>query len=372
MGFTKRERDIVLLGILAMIAVGCLSMVAGQNWDSRVTGFPTKTETDINNHAQQILGKMTMQQKIGQLFMVVCPDEDAETMAKEYGFGGYILDEEWFAEKSKEKVESEIKVYQEKAEIPMFIGVHEEGGEVVPVSGNPNLRALAFLSPSELYITGGLNLVQSDAAEKSVLLKELGINMNFAPICDVCTEADAYMYDRAVAKDENVTFRYVDKVVSEMGRHEMIAVLNSFPGYGNMKSPTGTDDRSFQQLQSVDFLPIKSGISAGAPMVMVGHNTVTAIDDRNPASLSKSVHKMLRRDLGFEGVIITENLSALGADSSYAVSAIKAGNDMIYVHDPEPYIKAVSDAVRSGEISQERINESVLNVLKLKIVYGLL
>ncbi len=372
MGFTKRERDIVLLGILAMIAVGCLSMVAGQNWDSRVTGFPTKTETDIANRAQQVLGKMTMQQKIGQLFMVVCPDEDAKIVTKEYGLGGYVLDEEWFGEKSKEKVESEIKAYQDASEIPMFIGVHEEGGEVVPVSGNPNLRALAFLSPSELYITGGLSLVQSDAAEKSVLLKELGINMNFAPICDVTTEAGAYMYSRAVDKDENVTFRYVDKVVSEMERHEMISVLNSFPGYGNMTSPTGTDERSFQELQSADFLPIKAGISAGAKMVMVGHNTVTAIDEKHPASLSKSVHKMLRRELGFEGVIITEDLSALGDDPNYAVEAIKAGNDVLYVHNPEPYIKAVSDAVRTGEIPQERINESVLNVLKLKIAYGLI
>lgn len=370
----------IFVGVLALIAVALLGEVSRQNWHTRVTAYPTRTETAVEARAQQLLNSMTLEEKVGQMFLITCSAKEREAVIEQYAPGGIQLTQADFEGRSKHKVSALVADYQSMSHIPMLIGVTEEGGAAVPVSSNRDYRKLPFLSARELYTTGGLSLVETDTEEKCSLLKELGINTNFAPVADVTTEAVGAMYDRAVGQPAPTTARYVRSVVSVMGREKTIAAVKHFPGYGNLTGDTAaesvTDTRTMEELTSVDFLPFTEAIAEGVPIIVVGHMTCTAADEAYPASLSKEVHKVLRRDLGFDGVVATDDLTA-GAIAAYcdgetaAVTAIQAGNDLICTSDTT-HVEAVLQAVRMGAISEERIDESVLRILKLKIRYNLI
>ena len=160
-----------------------------------------------------------------------------------------------------------------------------------------------------------------------------------------------------------------------MSQEQMGSVLKHFPGYGN-NSDTHTgvayDERPYETFVNSDFLPFQAGIDAGADMVLVSHNVVSCMDDQEPASISLSVHNILRNELGFDGVIITDDLVMEGVrqfagDAEIAVRAVQAGNDMLCCTDFEVQVPAVIKAVETGEITEERLNESVLRILKMKI-----
>ncbi len=370
----------ITVGVLALIAVAMLGEVARQNWHNKVTAYPTKTETAIENRAQQLMGSMTLEEKVGQMFMVSCSPEERQSVIDRYAPGGITLLSDDFAGSSKNQVSAHIEAWQSAAKIPMLVGVNEEGGKVVPISSETRFRAMPFLSARELYTTGGLNLVETDTAERCRLLNELGINLNFAPVADVTNDPTAYMYDRAVGQPGAVTGRYVRTVVSVMNEAKVISVLKHFPGYGdlsgNTTEETVVDDRPAENFSEVDFLPFIDGIAAEVPVILVGHTVCVGFDDAHPASLSEDMHKVLRKELGFRGVIATDDLTA-GAVTAHcgteeaAVTAIRAGNDLLCTSD-YTQIDGVLEAVRSGELSEERINESVLRILKLKIRFNLI
>ena len=165
-----------------------------------------------------------------------------------------------------------------------------------------------------------------------------------------------------------------------MSDQHMGSVLKHFPGYGNnTDTHTGIsyDDRPLETFETSDFLPFSAGIKAGADMVLVSHNIVSSMDSQYPASLSPKIHDILRKQLGFSGVIITDDLYMDGVrqfadDQQVAVLAVQAGNDLLCCTVFEVQIPAVINAVKSGEISEERIDESVLRILNMKQRLGLL
>ncbi len=329
--------------------------------------------------AQEILDGMTLEEKVGQMFVARCPEENAAEKAAAYHLGGYILFGRDLSGKTQEEVVQNIRSYQEAAKIPLFIGVDEEGGTVNRVSTNPNLRAAPFWSPQKLYKKGGFELVRSDTKEKCDLLRSLGINLNMAPVCDVSQNPKDFIYKRSFGQDAEQTARYVQTVVEVMDQENMGSVLKHFPGYGNnADTHTGMayDGRSYETFQTADFLPFQSGIDSGADMVLVSHNIVKCMDEQYPASLSPKVHEILRTELGFSDVIMTDDL-AMGAVGDFvpagqaAVFAVQAGNDILCCTDFEVQMQAVLEAVQSGEISEERIDESVLRILRCKISRGI-
>ena len=165
-----------------------------------------------------------------------------------------------------------------------------------------------------------------------------------------------------------------------MAAQGMGSVLKHFPGYGGSQdthTSIARDDRPYEAFVQSDFLPFRAGIEAGAGMVLVSHNIVASMDGERPASLSPRVHEILREELGFEGVIITDDLDMAGAKEfagteQSAVLAVQAGNDLLCVTDYQVQIPAVLEAVRAGEISTERIDQSVLRILELKLALGIL
>ena len=339
------------------------------------TELPQKERTIRN-----ILNSMSMEEKVGQMFFVRCPTGMAANYVSQYHLGGYILFGRDFQDKTAQEVMGTIASYQAAADVPLLIGVDEEGGTVVRVSSNPNLFPYKCLSPQALYKDGGMEAIEEDAVTKNTTLLGYGINVNFAPVADVSTDPDDFMYDRAFGQDAQATAEYVKTVVTAMNRVGIGSVLKHFPGYGNnVDTHTGiaVDERPEETFLTSDFLPFDAGIIAGAGAVLVSHNIVNCMDDTLPASLSPEVHRVLREGLGFGGVILTDDLAmdavdAYAEDGSVAVLAVQAGNDMVVTTDFTEQIPLVITAVENGEIDEAVIDAAVIRILSWKYDLGLL
>ena len=331
---------------------------------------------------EEILSSMTLAEKVGQVFFVRCPAESAAEDVSAYYLGGYIL----FGRDTKDKTANEliqaIQSYQDNASVPLLIGVDEEGGPVVRVSSNPYLRSSKFQSPQKLFASGGMARVAADAREKDVLLKALGFNVNLAPVADVSTKSSDFIYPRAFGQDAAATADYVSAVTAQMAADGMGSVLKHFPGYGdNADTHTGiaVDERPYEDFVNSDFLPFSAGFQSGGAMtaVLVSHNIVECMDGELPASLSPNVHRVLREELDFDGVVMTDDLameavSAYAGDGAVAVMALEAGNDLVLTTDYRTQIPKVIGAVENGTLSEEAINTACRRVLRWKQALGLL
>lgn len=327
---------------------------------------------------EALLSSMTLEEKVGQMFFARCPKDGAAEMAK-YQFGGYILFGRDFNGYTADEIRANIQGYQNAAKIPLLIGVDEEGGTVVRMSSNPNLCEEPFWSPRLLYSTGGMRSVLYAETNKIQLFSDLGVNVNFAPVCDISTDPADFMYDRSLGEDPETTGDYVRQVVELYRENGKGTVLKHFPGYGNnADTHTGVaiDRRSYDSFRSADFIPFQAGMDAGAGCVLVAHNIVPCVDADAPASLSKAWHDVLRNDLEYDGCVITDDLY-MDAIQKYcgagyaAVRAVLAGNDLLCCTDYQNQYPAVLEAVQNGEISEERIDESVRRILRWKRQLGL-
>ena len=333
--------------------------------------------SDYYDLAYDKLKEMTLDEKIGQLLLVRYPDTNGVELLKEYGFAGYVFFEKDFKNRTKEEIVSMMNSLEEASDIPIVTAVDEEGGKVVRVSSNPALRDSAFMSPSELYSLGGFDKIENDTKEKSKLLKSLGINVNLAPVVDVSTDSSDYMYERTLKEDTALVSEYAKTVIEASKGTGVSYTLKHFPGYGsNADTHTGTstDTRSLEDIMNNDIPPFEAGINSGAEAVLVSHNIVNSIDMANPASLSPNVHDLLRDDLGFTGVIITDDIAmdAVSGIADVAVFAVKAGNNLIITTDYEESFNSIKTAVNDGEITEEDIDELVFRTLAWKYYKGLM
>lgn len=330
--------------------------------------------------AGTLLSEMTLEQKVGQMFFASWVSGDVVEAIAKWHFGGIVLFAPDFEHSDPSAIAETIRTYQSASAFPMLIGVDEEGGTVVRISRFAQFRDAKYQSPQEVFGQGGMEAIRADTVEKARFLTDLGINVNLAPVCDVSTDSADFIYARSFGRGAEETAEYVTAVVEEMGRAGIGSALKHFPGYGNnVDTHTGiaTDSRSLESFYLSDFLPFEAGIAAGADSVMVSHNIVYSMDDQLPASLSPNVHRILREDLGFAGVIMTDDLSMdaikdYTGDREAAVLAVLAGNDMIIGSAYADQIPAVIAAVQSGEIDESRIDDAVIRILMWKISLGLI
>ena len=328
-----------------------------------------------------VMDTMSPEQLVGQLFLARCPsDETALTDLARYHLGGYILFGRDFEEQSPITIKTTISSYQSTSNIPLLIAVDEEGGTVTRVSSQPLLRDEKFPSPRQLYANGGLNLLIQTETEKCHLLANLGINVNMAPVCDISTDPKAFMYDRSLGLEPNQTGSCIAAIVDTMSDLQIGSVLKHFPGYGNnadTHNAIAVDNRTLSTLVQVDLVPFRAGIEAGCDAILISHTVVTCLDEKMPASLSAPVIAYLREELGFTGVVVTDDLSMGAITRQYgaeeaAVLAILAGNDLLCSSDYGIQYQAVLSAVQDGRIPMERIRHAVSRVLRWKYALGLL
>lgn len=342
---------------------------------------------------EDLLSSLTLEEKIGQLFFVRCPGENALEDIGTYHLGGYVLFGRDFQDDAgnwltEEQFTQIIAGYQNAAladsGIPLLIGSDEEGGTVTRASRNPNLFAKLFRSPQKVAAEGtdSGNALAEDAWEKNSALLALGVNVNLAPVADVSTDPADFIYDRTLGQDAQSTASYVADVVTAMRETGIGSVLKHFPGYGsNVDTHTGiaVDERPLETFEKSDFLPFRAGIQAGegTAAVLVSHNIMTAVDESLPASLSPAVHQLLRTELNFDGVAMTDDLAmdavaAYAEDGAVAVMALQAGNDLIITTDYRTQIPLVIQAVESGTLSEDTIDTACRRVLTWKQTLGLL
>lgn len=342
---------------------------------------------------EDLLASLTLEQKVGQLFFVRCPDSGAAEDVSAYHLGGYVLFGRDFQDAAgawltREQFTAAVQSYQDAAAadtgIPLLIGSDEEGGTVTRASRNPNLFEKPFSSPQKLaaQATEHGSIFSEDAWEKNSRLLTLGINVNLAPVADVSTDPADFIYDRTLGQDAQATAAYAAEVVTAMKDCGIGSVLKHFPGYGsNADTHTGIalDQRSLETFRQSDFLPFAAGIEAGegTTAVLVSHNIMAAVDPDLPASLSPAVHDLLREELGFTGVAMTDDLAmdavaAYAQDGAVAVMALEAGNDLIITTDYRTQIPKVLEAVENGTLSMDTIDTACRRVLTWKQALGLL
>ena len=374
----------IILFLCLLLLTGCGAKETPAVTESTVPSIPepavTVAPTEPPDPIRLMLNEMSLEERVGQLFLARCDDNYALEHIEAYHLGGFVLFGRDFDGQTPETMRQKLETYQAAAKIPLLIGVDEEGGTVARVSARKAFRDQRFPSPRSLYNSSGMEAVLVCEKEKCLLLSFLGINVNLAPVCDITTDPKAFLYDRSLGQSPEITSEYVHDTVREMNSNRIGSCLKHFPGYGNnTDTHTGMayDSRSLAQLENQDLLPFAAGIAAGAGAILVSHTIVECFDPETPASLSPAVHQYLRQEMGFDGVIVTDDLAMEAITDAYgageaAVLAVLSGNDLLCSTEYTTQYEAVLAAVLEGRIDIDTLNSAVRRVLQWKIDLGLI
>ena len=347
----------------------------------------------IEEMAKKIVDEMTIDEKVYQMFIVL-PEQltgvgqvtaagtTTQEALEKYPVGGILyLSQNIVSRNQTQTMLSNVQAY---SKIPVFTAVDEEGGVVSRVGNNPNMGTTSFPSMKNIGSTGDSNQAYTVGYTIGNECKELGFNLDFAPVADVFSNPEnTVIGNRAFSDDPNITADMVSSCVRGFKDAKMLCALKHFPGHGDTIADSHYEaaitSKTLEELDELEFVPFVKGIEAGADFVMVGHIlTPNITDDYIPATLSNEMLSILRDELKFDGIIITDamNMEAITdyySSSEAAVTAVKAGIDMILV--PEDFHAAVSGvihALETGDITEEEINDSVIRIIQTKIRAGLI
>lgn len=335
----------------------------------------------IDEKVDQIVASMSQTEKLGQMVMIGIQgtkvDDDSLYMLNQYHMGGVILfDRNMESPEQVKQLTSDLQA-QSNEKVPLFIGIDEEGGDVVRMAE----KLTPPPSQKDIGATGDTEQAKTWAIKTAKSLKDMGINVNFAPVADVGSNDK-----RSYSTDTNTVIDFVRAATEGYQQENIIYTLKHFPGIGKGRVDSHVDSSSIdvakEVLMAEDILPFKTIIDENEPndyFILVSHLKYPALDEEYPASLSsKIMTDLLRNELGYKGIIITDDME-MGAVANHndfrsiGVNAVKAGADIVlvcheYEHQQEVYL-GLLDAVNSGEISQERIDESVKRIIKVKLLH---
>lgn len=400
-GITRR-RFLGACGIgAATLAMGSLAGCASGRDGAEEATPQESPEQARERRVDEVLASLTLEQRIAQLFMAtpesvaaLAEGEGAVTEASgplaeglaKAPVGGLV----YFAAnlESPDQVMGLLQEADEAARrtcgIPLLQGVDEEGGTVVRIAGRDGFDAQDVGDAADIGRSGDESQARRAAERIADYLGPLGFNADFAPVCDVADNPDsATMAERSFGAQADLVAAMAAAEVEGFRSRGLISCAKHFPGIGaavgdshdgRISVPSDAND-----LEACELVPFQAAIGAGVPLVMVGHLSVPEVTGSDvPASLSKDVViGLLRERLGFEGVIVTDSLS-MGAVADYCsvteavVEALKAGCDVpLMPDDLDAALSAVSAAIGSGELTAERIDESVRRILRVKLDYRL-
>ena len=384
----RNWRAVVYLLVLAALAV-LLVVVCVLRGQTAAQPEPTpRTSAAVRKDAAQtLLDGMTTREKICQLLIVhpeVLTDggtvtamtDELSAALRDYPVGGFLLSAGNMT--SGEQLAALTAALSSASATAPLVTVDEEGGRVARLMNTVGTTKLnSMYSYRSLGTQGAYDNAQTIARD----IAAYGFNTDFAPVADVWTnKRSSAIGDRAYSDDYDEAAELVAAAVKGFHDGGVICCLKHFPGHGSTKTDShdgaATVDKTLPQLRQEDLKPFVSGIAAGADMVMVGHLTVPTMDDA-PASVSrKIVTNLLRYDLGFRGVIVTDGLQmqalAQYTDGEKAVLALAAGNDMLLeISDVPGTVAAIEKALVDGTLTQAALDQSVLRILQLKLAHGI-
>lgn len=321
---------------------------------------------------------MSNEELAGQLIIGYCPtNSEAETAIANYSLSGYLYTSSNFYGMTMDQIKSTIASHKSKAKIAPIAAVMEEGGNVTTISG---YSEYTFLSPRSTFASGGLDEVKRIEGEKAHMLASVGVNLNLGTVCDMAEEQNHIMYSRSLGGTTEEVSQYASEVAKVSQNKGVSATLKHFPGYGTLPDPNVhvvVDERSAEQFKSADFKPFEAGAKAGVHCIMMSSVLVKNLDAKCISSLSPYMHTVLRDDLKYTGLIITDNLDA--ADfSAYAdgknvyVQAILAGNDQIVVSNIDSAYNAILSALNDGTLDLETAQKACTRVIAYKRTAGII
>lgn len=372
---------IIIIIVLAILGINNRSIF---NDDKQVIQDKQQIKQEnltIDEKVDQIVASMSQTEKLGQMVMIGIQgtkvDDDSLYMLNQYHMGGVILfDRNMESPEQVKQLTSDLQA-QSNEKVPLFIGIDEEGGDVVRMAE----KLTPAPSQKEIGATGDIEQAKTWAIKTAKSLKDMGINVNFAPVADVGSNDK-----RSYSTDANTVIDFVRAATKGYQQENIIYSLKHFPGIGKGKVDSHIDSSSIdvakEVLMTEDILPFKTIIDESDPndyFILVSHLKYLALDEEYPASLSSKIMiDLLRNELGYKGIIITDDME-MGAVANHndfrsiGVNAVKAGADIVlvcheYEHQQEVYL-GLLDAVNSGEISQERIDESIKRIIKVKLLH---
>ncbi len=372
---------IIIVIILAILGINNRSIF---NDDEQVIQDKQQIKQEnltIDEKVDKTVASMSQTEKLGQMVMIGIQgtkvDDDSLYMLHQFHMGGVILfDRNMDSLEQVKQLTSDLQA-QSNEKVPLFIGIDEEGGDVVRMAE----KLTPPPSQKEIGATGDIEQARTWAIKTAKSLKDMGINVNFAPVADVGSNDK-----RSYSTDTNTVIDFVRAATKGYQQENIIYSLKHFPGIGKGKVDSHVDSSNIDVVKEVlmteDIIPFKTIIDENDPndyFILVSHLKYPALDEEYPASLSsKIMTDLLRNEFGYKGIIITDDME-MGAVANHndfrsiGVKAVKAGADIVlvcheYEHQQEVYL-GLLDAVNSGEISQERIDESVKRIIKVKLLH---
>ncbi len=348
----------------------------------------------LDRVAGAILSRMTLEERVGQLFMPALMsdsrgapltelDQATREMIATVQPGGVIL----FGAnlRDPEQTRRLVEDLQEASPLPLLVAVDQEGGVVSRLSSSSRMPATAIPSASRIGRTGSEELAYAIAGAMARELRSLGITMNFAPVADILTNPEnPVIGSRAFGSDPHLVARMVAATVRGLQDNGVSAVIKHFPGHGDTREDTHYQsvvvEHDLERLRSLEFVPFRQGITAGAEGVMTAHISLPrVVGDDTPATFSREVLQgILREDLEYPGLIVTDSLVMKALDrfahpDERPLRAFQAGADLLlYPASPERSFRRILRALEEGEISEEALNGAVRRILRVKLERGLL
>ena len=352
---------------------------------------------------EQILQQMTLREKIGQLF-IIRPDElgvsktteqigdsdnegvtelssDMAEELKKYPVGGIVMFGKNIS--TPKQITEFIDELQNASNIPLFIAVDEEGGRVARLANNSNFNVTKYKSASSEGESGDTEAAKDMGVKIGTYLHQYGFNMDFAPVADVNSNPkNTVIGNRAFSSDADVVTRMSKAMAEGLKSQKVIPTFKHFPGHGDTAEDShkgiAVSYKEKEEMEACEWLPYKN--LSNDDCVMVGHIATPKITGNMiPASMSYgTVNGVLRKQLSFKGVVITDSLEMGAITNDYtsaeaAINAIEAGCDILLCpSNLEEAFEAMIEAIKNGTISEERINESVYRILSLKQTYAIL
>jgi beta-N-acetylhexosaminidase len=328
--------------------------------------------------------RMSVRSLVGQMFMISMggtePDYYVEKMIRERNIGGVLLfGQNMESEAQTEALTGALQGLSMRTEpsVPLFVAVDQEGGEISSASWVSRQPAAARVGAH-----GDPAQARKIAERMGGELRRAGVNTDLAPVVD--TGFGAAIGTRSYGEDPQLVAEMGVAAVEGFESVGIVSAAKHFPNHGPATSDSHVSlpvvNHDLRTLRSYDLPPFEAAVRTGVPMVMVGHIVYPAIDPTRPASLSPEAIGMLRGELGFDGVVVTDDLAMTGATGGgtvarAAVKAVKAGADLLIISSPPQQQAAAYDAVvgavESGEIPRERLEASVERVLRVKEDYPL-
>ena len=384
---------VLVLGTVVGVRVlkneeGFFSQVeGGENGDisSDIIEQPTKEEL-LNEIIDARISEMTLEEKVAGLFIVtpesitgvttaIQAGEGTKAALEKYPVGGLI----YFTKniQSESQIKEVLANTTSYSRFPLFLAVDEEGGKVARVAEALKLENVGNMA--QIGSTGDATQAYNAMQKVGNYLTEYGFNLNFAPVADVLTNSNnVSIGDRSFGNDANVVSNMVVSAVKGLQETGVTACMKHFPGLGDAGTDTHNGlavvNKTMEELKETELVPFIAGIEAGVDMIMIGHVSLPQITgDNTPATISEEIiSNLLRKELGFDGVVITDAMN-MGAITKYykakdvATLALTAGADMILM--PENFelaYKGVLEAVQNGTLSEERIDDSLTRVYRIK------